>query len=57
MRCEKIQHSAEHGRFPQPGAKVIGCQPGQREQAAGPVIAFQQPAERAEGKGLGINGG
>lgn len=57
MSGEKIEHGAEHGRIADPGAQGSRGEAGEREQAFGPALAQQDPAEGAKGERLRIDGG
>lgn len=57
MGGEEIEHGAEHGRIADPGAQGIRGEAGEREQAFGPALALQDPAEGTQGERLRIDGG
>lgn len=57
VRAEELEHRGEHRRIAKAGAQGIGRQAGQREQAFGPAVALQQPAQCAKRQRMRISGG
>jgi len=57
MGGEEIEHGAKHRRITHAGAQFVRGKPGEREQAFGPALALEEPAEGLEGEGLRIGRG
>lgn len=57
VRAEEIEHGGQNRRIAEALAQDFRGKAGQRKEAPGPGVAFEQPAERAEGEGLRISGG
>ena len=54
---EEIEHGPKRGTIAQAFAQRFGGQPGQSQQALGPLVIAQHPAERAKGQGRSIGSG
>jgi len=57
MSGEEIEHGPQHRQLANAGAQFVRGESGQREQAFGPALALQEPAEGLEGEGLRIGRG
>ena len=57
MPSDEVEHRAEHRGIGKPGAQVVGCEAGQRQQPARAIVVSQHPAERGERQRSRIDGG
>ena len=57
MRTEELYHRGQGAGLAQRRTQFLGAEPGEREEALGPVLVDQDPAQRIERQRLRVGGG